>query len=69
MIVSYWIQFSVILGLKKTIQKGKGELFLNGTDVLNTLRIHKTITGNGFSYVTTDYYETQAFRLGYSWKF
>lgn len=62
-------RFSVNLGLKKTIQDGKGELFLNGTDVLNTLRIQKTIMGNGFSYTTTDYYETQAFRLGYSWKF
>lgn len=62
-------RFSVNLGVKKTIQKGKGELYLNGTDILNTLKIHKTITGNGFSYVTTDYYETQAFRVGYSWKF
>jgi outer membrane receptor protein involved in Fe transport len=62
-------RFSVNLGLKKTIQDGKGELFLNGTDVLNTLRIQKTITGSGFSYTTTDYYETQAFRVGYSWKF
>lgn len=62
-------RFSVNLGIKKTIQQGKGELYLNGTDILNTLQIHKTITGNGFSYVTTDYYETQAFRVGYSWKF
>lgn len=62
-------RFSVNMGLKKTIQKGKGELYLNATDVLNTLRIHKTITGNGFYYVTTDYYETQAFRVGYSRKF
>lgn len=62
-------RFSVNLGVKKAIQKGKGELYLNGTDILNTLKIHKTIMGNGFSYVTTDYYETQAFRLGYSWKF
>lgn len=62
-------RFSVNLGLKKTIQDGKGELFLNGTDILNTLRIQKTITGSGFSYTTTDYYETQAFRVGYSWKF
>jgi hypothetical protein len=57
------------LTMKKTIQDGKGELFLNGTDVLNTLRIQKTITGIGFAYTTTDYFETQAFRLGYSWKF
>ncbi|RZK57968.1 MAG: TonB-dependent receptor, partial [Pedobacter sp.] len=29
-------RFSVDMGLKKQIQKGKGELFLNGTDILNT---------------------------------
>nr|WP_290929121.1 outer membrane beta-barrel family protein [Haliscomenobacter sp.] len=62
-------RFSVNIGIKKTIQQGKGEFYLNGTDILNSLKIRKTITGNGFSYVTTDYYETQAFRVGYSWKF
>ncbi|RZK54842.1 MAG: hypothetical protein EOO91_15185, partial [Pedobacter sp.] len=62
-------RFSVDMGLKKQIQKGKGELFLNGTDILNTLRIHKNISGNGFNLVSTDYYETQVFRLGYSYKF
>lgn len=62
-------RFSVDMGLKKQIQKGNGELFLNGTDILNTLRIHKNISGNGFNLVSTDYYETQVFRLGYSYKF
>jgi outer membrane receptor protein involved in Fe transport len=56
------------LGIKRTIQKGKGELVLNATDVLNTLRIQRTITGDGFHLVSTDYYETQVFRLGYSRK-
>ncbi|TCC89201.1 TonB-dependent receptor [Pedobacter frigiditerrae] len=62
-------RFSVDMGFKKQIQKGKGELFLNGTDILNTLRIHKNISGNGFNLISTDYYETQVFRLGYSYKF
>lgn len=62
-------RFSVDMGLKKQIQKGKGELFLNGTDILNTLRIHKNISGNGFNLISTDYYETQVIRLGYSYKF
>ena len=62
-------RFSVNIGIKKSIQQGKGELFLNGSDVLNTLQIHKTIQGDGFAYATTDFYETQAFRVGYSWKF
>lgn len=62
-------RFSSDLGIKKGIQKGKGELFLNGSDIFNTLRIKKSITGIGFRYETVDYYETQVFRLGYSYKF
>ena len=62
-------RFSMDMGFKKTLQKGKGELFLNGTDLLNTLQIKKNISGNGFQLISTDYYETQVFRLGYSYKF
>ena len=62
-------RFSVDGGVKKQIQKGKGELFLNATDIFNTLRIKKEINGNGFRLVGTDYYETQVFRIGYTYKF
>lgn len=62
-------RFSVDLGVKKAIQKGRGELFLNASDLLGTLRVKKEINGNGFNYITTDYYETQVVRLGYSYKF
>ena len=62
-------RFSVDLGLKKNIQKGKGELFLNATDVANTLLIRRKVQGTGFRYVSTDYYETQVVRLGYGYKF
>ena len=62
-------RFSVDLGAKKMIQKGKGELFFNTSDLLNTLKIKKEISGNGFKLVSTDYYETQVFRIGYSYKF
>lgn len=62
-------RFYIDLGIKKSIQKGKGELFLNATDVANTLRIKKRVNGDGFYYVSTDYYETQVFRLGYTYKF
>lgn len=62
-------RFSVDGGFKKQIQKGKGEFFINGTDLLNTLRIKKNIQGNGFRFVSTDYFETQVFRVGYSYKF
>ncbi|RYY11667.1 MAG: TonB-dependent receptor, partial [Chitinophagaceae bacterium] len=62
-------RFSIDFGLKKGIQKGKGEIFLNATDVANTLNIRREITGAGFRYNSSDYYETQVFRIGYSYKF
>ena len=62
-------RFSVDLGIKKTVQKGKGEVFLNATDIFNTLSIQKEIKGEGFSYSSKDYYETQVIRFGYSYKF
>ncbi|SHH21919.1 Outer membrane receptor proteins, mostly Fe transport [Chryseobacterium oranimense] len=62
-------RFSMDVGIKKSIQSGKGELFLNATDLLNTMVIRKRIQGNGFSYTNDDYYETQVVRLGYSYKF
>lgn len=62
-------RFSLDFGLKKAIQKGKGEVFLNATDLLNTMVIYKEINGDGFKYVSRDYYETQVLRLGYNYKF
>lgn len=62
-------RFSLDLGVKKKIQKGKGELFLNATDLLNTMNIRRDITGEGFNYTSVDYYETQVIRVGYSYKF
>lgn len=61
-------RFTLDVGIKKQVQKGKGEVFLNATDLLNTMVITKNIDGNGFSYVSSDYYETQVIRLGYSYK-
>lgn len=61
-------RFSIDMGIKKQIQKGKGELFFNASDIFNTLRIKKEINGNSFKLTSTDYYETQVFRLGYSYK-
>lgn len=62
-------RFSVDMGIKKQIQQGKGELFFNASDIFNTLKITKQLNGNGFKLTSTDYYETQVFRLGYSFKF
>lgn len=56
-------------GIKHVTRKNKGEVFLNATDVLNTLRIKRVVTGDGFSFESTDYYETQVFRIGYNYKF
>lgn len=62
-------RFSIDLGMKKSVQNGKGEIFLNATDLLNTMVIKKQIQGSGFKYTSDDYYETQVIRLGYSYKF
>ena len=62
-------RFSLDVGVKRQIQKGKGELFLNATDLLNKLVIKKEVIGLDFKYTSTDYYETQVVRLGYNYKF
>lgn len=62
-------RFSLDVGIKKAIQKGKGEIFFNANDILNTMLIQKEIEGNGFKYTSADYYETQVIRIGYSCKF
>jgi len=62
-------RFSIDAGIKKSVQKGKGELFFNATDLLNTMVIKRKIQGIGFNYTSDDYYETQVIRLGYSYKF
>ena len=62
-------RFSLDLGIKTTIQKGKGELFLNATNLANTMVVKRQIQGKDFKYTATDYYETQVIRLGYSYKF
>ncbi|ADY51112.1 TonB-dependent receptor plug [Pseudopedobacter saltans DSM 12145] len=62
-------RFSVDMGVKKSVQSGKGELFFNATDLLNTMVVNKEIRAAGFRYTSNDYYETQVIRLGYSYKF
>lgn len=62
-------RFTLNIGFKKKLQKGKGELFFNASDLLNTMVIKQTIQGNNFSYVSSNYYETQVVRVGYTYKF
>lgn len=64
-----YARYSLDFGIKKKIQKGKGELFLNATDLLNTMIVKKEVRGNGFNYISSDFYETQVIRFGYSYKF
>lgn len=62
-------RFSIDTGIKRAIQKGKGELFINASDLLNTMVIKKQIKGMEFHYGSNDYYETQVIRFGYNYKF
>ena len=62
-------RFSLDFGIKKTIQNGKGEIFVNTTDILNSMIVRKDIQGKNFNYTSTDYNETQVVRFGYSYKF
>lgn len=62
-------RFSLDLGIQKTIQKGKGILFLNATDLLNTMVIKQDINGDGFNFTSRNYYETQVVRFGYKYRF
>lgn len=60
---------SIDLGVKKKMCKGKGELSLSASDLLNNYGIQQEIRGDGFTAVYENYYETQAVRLGMSYKF
>ncbi|WP_104383107.1 TonB-dependent receptor domain-containing protein [Sphingobacterium sp. HMA12] len=62
-------RFSIDAGVKKSIQHNKGEIFLNATDLLNTMVNKREIQGMGFRYTSADYYETQVIRIGYNYKF
>lgn len=62
-------RFSLDLGIMKSIQKGKGQLFLNASDLLNTMVIRQTFKGDGFTYTSSNYYETQVVRIGYKYRF
>lgn len=42
-------RFSLDVGIKKSIQKGKGEVFMNATDLLNTMVIKREIQGKDLS--------------------
>lgn len=62
-------RYSLDLGLRKSVQSGRGELVVNATDLLNTMQVRRRIRGTDLRFVSTDYLETQVVRVGYTWKF
>jgi outer membrane receptor protein involved in Fe transport len=62
-------RYSLDVGVKKSVNQGRGEFVVNATDLLNTMQLRRTIRGTDFTVVSTDYLETQVVRAGYSWKF
>jgi outer membrane receptor protein involved in Fe transport len=57
------------LGISKAIQKGKGELFFNVSDIFNTLEVAFELEGTDFTVSSRDFFETQVIRFGYSYRF
>ena len=62
-------RYSLDVGLKKSVQRGRGEIVVNATDLLNTNQAGRTIRGADFRLVSTDYLETQVIGVQYNWKF
>jgi len=62
-------RYSVDMGLSRSLWGGKGEAFLNATDVFNTMINKYELEGSGFSINSTDYYETQVIRIGIQYRF
>ena len=62
-------RYALDVGLRKSVQQGRGEIVLNATDLLNTNQVQRTLRGTDFRYASTDYLETQVVRLGYTRKF
>ncbi|MFT3884031.1 MAG: TonB-dependent receptor [Flavobacteriales bacterium] len=62
-------RWSVDLGLNWKVPGTRSELTANVTDLLNTMRIERTVIGDGFRVSSQDYMETRAVRLAWAWAF
>ncbi|MGB5941309.1 MAG: outer membrane beta-barrel protein [Leeuwenhoekiella sp.] len=60
---------SIDLGLKKALWDKKGELTLSATDVFNRFGLRQNISGQDFTALYQNYYETQVVRIGLNYKF
>ncbi len=61
-------RYGIDLGMKKSISNGKGEIFVNATDIFNTMRFIREVNTTTLQVNSIDYYETQVFRVGYQFK-
>ncbi len=59
---------SIDIGIQKSLWKGRGELTLAITDLLNNFGIRQEIEGDNFTALYENYYETQVVRLGFNYK-
>ncbi len=62
-------RYSLDVGVRKSVLRGRGEFVVNATDLLNTMQIRRTIRGTDFVLTTSDYLETQVVRAGFTWKY
>ena len=62
-------RYSVDFGFKKSIWDKRGELTFSATDLFNRFSLRQRLTGNGFTAVYENYYETQIVRVGFNYKF
>ena len=60
---------SVDLGLKKAVLEGRGEITFSFSDIFNQFGIKQEYTGDGFTALYENYYETQVARIGFKYKF
>ncbi len=60
---------SIDIGLKKTFLKGQGEITLSASDLFNDFGIRQEISGEGFTALYENYYETQVVRVGVKFRF
>jgi len=60
---------SIDLGVKTKVLKDKGEITCSFSDIFNNFGIRQDISGEGFTAVYENYYETQILTVGFKYKF
>lgn len=62
-------RYSIDFGLSKTIANDTIEFSLTGTDIFNQFGLEQEFTGEGFTALYQNYYETQVFTAGIKYNF